>query len=192
MKCVIVGDGPSAHGFVPPEGVAIIAVKRTIHWLARVDYWFSLDPNEASRECMRDQRRGVAYYCAVDPGDEIPEGVTRLERVAHRGREPGMRRTAEWWFWRWSSVAGLCKTPGKVHSGNSAWGALGLAYHLGYTDVLLVGVDGTGDPRQSDRRRPNNLSHLPILFRSALGTVKLQTVGRMRGIPTTTLEAWLQ
>lgn len=191
MRAIIVGDGPSARGFVPPEGVAVFAVKRTIHWLPRADYWFSLDPNEASLECMRNQRPGVAYYCAVDPGDDVPAGVTRLERVAHRGREPRARRSSEWWFWRWSAVARLCETPGKVHSGNSAWGALGLAYHLGYRDVLLVGVDGTGDRRQSDGRPPNNLSHLPALFRSALGQVKLQTVGRMRGLPTVPLEVWL-
>lgn len=190
-RCIIVGDGPSARGFVPPEGVPVIAVKRTIHWLPRADYWFSLDPNEASMECMQNQRPGVTYYCAADPDVEIPAGVIRLRRVATRGREPRMRRTAEWWFWRWSAVPGLCTQPGAVHSGNSAYGALGLAYHLGHRDVLLVGVDGTGDPRQSDQRRPNNLSHLPALFQSAIGQVRLRTVGRMRGVPRTTLEAWI-
>lgn len=191
MRCIIVGDGPSAKGFVAPDGVAIFAVKRTIHWLNRADYWFSLDPNEASMECMLNQRPGVRYFCAVDPGDSVPAGVTRLERVASRGREPRPRACPEWWLWRWSGVCGLSETPGKISSGNSAWGALGLAYQLGYRDVLLVGVDGTQEMRRSDRRRPNNLSHLPILFRSAIGKVRMQTVGRMRGIPTTTLEAWL-
>jgi hypothetical protein len=191
-KCIVVGDGPSAAGFVPPDGVPVIAVKRAIDGLSRADYWFSLDPNAASLERMQNQRPGVVYYCACDSTDPLPEGVVRLLRVSGRkAREPRPRGTPDWWLWRWSAVSGLSDKPGRIHSGNSAWGALGLAYQLGFRDVLLVGVDGTQAERVSGGR-PNNLSHLPALFRSALGQVRLHSVGHLRGIPRTTLADWLQ
>lgn len=192
MKCIIVGDGPSARGFVPPEGITIIAVKRSINWLARADYWFSLDDNEASFHMMLRQRAGVRYYCAVPDVVELPANVTRMERISSSGEEQHRSGTPQWWLWRWGAMLGLCTEPGKIHSGNSAWGALGLAYHLGYDDVLLVGVDGTQDARISDKRSPNNLSHLHLLFQSALSQVRLRTVGTMKGIPQTTLEDWLK
>ena len=188
-RCIIVGSGPSAAGFKCPDGIAIISVKRTITWLDRADYWFALDP-DAAVEAMAPPRPGVQYFCAAPEKFALPPHVTRLERVAERGREPYPRHTAEWWLWRWHGVRTLCTRVGAVHTGNSAWGALGLAFHLGFRDVLLVGVDGSSAPR-IEGGRPNNLSHLPLLFASALPQIKLQTVSVMSGIPKTTLAEWL-
>lgn len=193
MRAIIVGDGPSARGFVPPAGVTVIAVKRTITWLKRADYWFSLDPNHASMNLMRRRVPGVRYVCACDDPDILPDGVEFYRRVAAPpGNEPRRSGSPEWWLWRWSAMLGLCERPGHIHSGNSAWGALGLAYHLGARDVLLVGVDGTCDARVSDGRTPNNLSHLPRLFESAMGQVCLFTVGRLGKVPQTTVTEWLE
>lgn len=194
MRAIIVGDGPSSSGFVPPDGIAVFAVKRTIRWLARADYWFSLDWNTDSRLDAGNPVPGVNYHAAVTKHDRLPEHVTRWERVSARRmylpRSVG-HESPEWWLFRWGAILGLSKEPGKIHSGNSAYGALGLAHHLGYTDVLLVGIDGTADVRQSDGRPPNNLSHLPLLFQSAMPQIKLATIGGMAGIPHTTLEDWM-
>ena len=84
----------------------------------------------------------------------------------------------------------LSEVPGVIHTGNSAWGALGVGYLLGFRDFLLIGVDATADERTTGGR-PKNLSHLPLLFRSALHQVTLATVGTMPGIPTKTLEQWM-
>jgi hypothetical protein len=192
MRCIIVADGPSANGFMPPDGVPVIAVKRAIRWLPRADYWFSLDPNAASLELMRDRRPGVAYYCACNDDTKLPEGVTRMRRIVGHGTEPMPRNSPAWWFWRWACVPGLCEEPGAIHTGNSAWGALGLAYHLGFRYVLLVGVDGTQDRRLSDGKAPHNLSHLPMLFETARRQVDLQTVGHLGGITHTSLTDWLE
>jgi hypothetical protein len=191
MRCIIVGDGPSAKGFVPPDGVTVIAVKRAINWLSRADYWFSLDPNPASFAMMGKRREGVTYYCACDDRTMLPDGVIRMRRIVGKGPEPRPRYNSRWWAWRWGCAMGLTEEAGAVNTGNSAWGALGLAYHLGYRDVLLVGVDGTQDRRLSDNMRPNNLSHLPALFESALGQVRLQTVGKLGRVPMTTVSRWL-
>lgn len=193
MRVIIVGDGPSARGFVPPDGVVIIAVKRAITWLPRADYWFSLDPNHASMNLMRRRKPGVRYCCACDDPDVLPAGVAFYRRIAAtQSQEPQRSGSPEWWLWRWSAVRGICQVPGHIHSGNSAWGALGLAYHLGATNVLLVGVDGTCDARVSDGRTPNNLSHLPLLFESALDQVRLYTAGRLGRVPQATVADWLE
>jgi len=191
MRCIIVGDGPSAAGFVPPDGVPVIAVKRAITWLPRADYWFSLDPNPASFDLMRKQRAGVTYYCACDDATALPAGVQRLRRIVWHGAEPLPRYTPAWWFWRWGCVAGLCEDPGAVHTGNSGWGALGLAYHLGFRHVLLVGIDGTQTARVSDGKQPNDMSHLPMLFESARCQVDIRTVSALGAIQRTTVEQWL-
>ena len=191
MKAIIVADGPSAKGFIPPAGVKVFAVKGAIDWLPRADYWFSLDPNERSMRMMQNRRAGVENYCACDRRDRIPDGVHRMVRVSQRGVQPSVHGTPEWWLWRWQAVRGLCRVSGHIHTGNSAWGALGLAYHKGFRDVLLVGVDADSAPRHSDGKQPRNLSHLPLLFRSALPQVRLYTVGHMVGIKTTTVEEWL-
>lgn len=190
MRAIIVGDGPSAAGFVPPDGVFVIAVKGAIKWLSRADAWFSLDPNQRTLDMVTKPRPGVWYYCACDPQAWLPRHVIRMRRIAARGVEPTEHGSPEWWLWRWSAVCGLCEHPGRIHTGNSAWGALGLAYHLGYRDVLLVGVDGTADERVSGGA-PSNMSHLPLLFESALGQVRLSTVGRLGRVPHTTLEDWI-
>jgi hypothetical protein len=190
VRAIIVGSGPSARGFEPPAGVAVFAVKRTIMWLSRADYWFALDHNPAAMDCMRNQRPGVKYYCACPDSVELPAGVTRLRRIEGRGPQPWPHNTPEWWLWRWSAVRGLCREPGAVHTGNSAYGALGLAYHLGFRDVLLVGVDGTQDAR-IEGGYPYNLSHLPLLFQSARNQVRLHTVGELDGIPSISLSDWL-
>lgn len=191
MRCIIVGDGPSAQGFVPPDGVTVFAVKRTINWLSRADYWFTLDPNADAMRIMLKQKPGVKYVCACDDVTRIPAGVTKMRRVASVTAEPADQGSAHWWAWRWQSVFGLSDETGRIHTGNSAYGALGLAYLLGYRSALLVGVDGTDDARQSDGQRPKNLSHLPLLFQSAKNQVDIATLGTMDGIQSTTLADWL-
>jgi len=188
-KCIIVADGPSAKDFVPPSNVPIIAVKGAIEWLSRADYWFSLDPNERTMQVINNPKEGVKYYCACPDNIVLPNHVIRLKRIAAHTLPRHLMRTM---IQRWSCVLTLNEDPTCINTGNSAYGALGLAYHLGFRDVLLVGVDGTMQPRLSDKKRPNNLSHLPELFESTLHQVKLSSISRLGNkIPKVTLEEWL-
>ena len=193
QRAIIVADGPSAAGFKPPEGVSIFAVKGAINWLDRADFWFSLDPNHRTRAMMEIRRPGVRYACAVPPGCVLPPGVERLERVQlpRFATHPRQKYTPEWWCWRWDAVPTLSTKQGKINTGNSAWGALGWAYLLGYRDVLLVGVDGTSEPRVSDNVPPKDLQHLPYLFESALPQLTLASVSSLGKVPRVTLEEWL-
>jgi hypothetical protein len=233
-RCIIVADGPSAAGFVPPDDIPIIAVKGAIEWLSRADYWFSLDPNSRTKNFVNNPKPGTIYYCACADSIPLPEHVIRLKRFESPYEKPKppvttnplrtrivrmrqMRRvilpngstriitdTIEdrqvqiapqpqpSFLVRSRAILGLSTDPTGVNTGNSAYGALGLAFHLGFTHVLLVGVDGTQEKRVSDDHPPRgDLSHLPILFQSTLSQINLSTISVMEGIPQTTLENWL-
>ena len=186
-RAVIVADGPSAAGFEPPDDVTVIAVNGAIEWLSRADYFFTLDLSAANLQRLQRRRKDV-IYCAAGMNTPL-HGVERYQRVAKQGIEPANDSGPEWWLWRWSCVLGLSENKQKIHTGNSAYGALGLAYHLGIEDVALIGVDATTEERICGGR-PNNLSHLPLLFASALSQINVVSCGRMAGIPQMTFEEW--
>lgn len=178
-KVVIVGSGPSARGYAPPDGTTVIAVNGAVDWLSRVDIFFTLDPSPENMSRMYSRRKGVLYYCANEGSQTtLPKGVMQLNRISSRGREPFEKGSPEWWLWRWSAVLGLSEDSRTIHSGNSAYGALGLAYHLGATKVLLVGVDATQE-KKIDGKIPNNLSHLPLLFASTTKQIDFVSIGQM-------------
>lgn len=185
MRVAIVASGPSARGFVPPDDVTVIAVNGAVDWLSRADYWFTLDPSPVNVDRMRHQRPGVKY-CAAFNGLTLP-AVEVFTRVSDRGAEPLTDGTPEWWLWRWSAVRTLCSEPGHIHTGNSAWGALGLAYHLGAERVALVGVDAD-DSERIEGGRCNDLSHLPLLFESAMPQIGMVCCGAMQSsVPNKTI-----
>lgn len=188
-RVVIVASGPSAAGFIPPDDVKVIAVNGAIDWLPRADCWFTLDPSPSNMARMRNRRPGVHYYAAMA---KPPQGVVRLDRLAYQGEEPEDKESPEWWFWRWSCIRRICETPGKIHTGNSAWGALQLAYHMGADKVALVGVDASQESRV-EGGKPNNLSHLPLLFNSAIGQIDFVNCGEMESdVPKMTIKDAMQ
>ncbi|MEL8340729.1 norphogenetic protein, partial [Escherichia coli] len=87
---------------------------------------------------------------------------------------------------------GLCEDENEIASGNSAYGALNLAFHIGFKHVALVGVDATQEPRVHSGGTPKNLSHLPLLFQSARERIDVVSCGKMGGIPQMTLKEWLK
>lgn len=190
-RCVIVASGPSAEGFTPPDDLPVIAVNGAIDWLPRADYWFSLDASFENRRRFKHKRPGVAYHVAGQPWrDRIPHNAgywfganywQRVERGAEWHPHPGIRQQ--------SAILGICKTPGCIHTGNSAWGALGLAWHLGFRDVALVGVDADNSERV-EGGLSGDLSHLPLLFGSALPDMRVTSCGALTGIPQLPFEDW--
>ncbi|CAI3796020.1 hypothetical protein [Rheinheimera sp. MM224] len=190
--CIIVASGPSASGFVAPAHIPVIAVNGAIEWLNRADYAFTLDPSKVNTARMlpHNQRPGVNYVAAVPVGYPLPANVTRYNRVAKRGAEPTDKKSVEWVLWRYSCVKGINTTPGHINTGNSSWGALGLAYHLGFTDVALIGVDGSTDLKV-DGGNSYELRHLNPLFASALPQINVVSCGKLNSIPQMSFDQWL-
>lgn len=195
MRVIIVASGPSAKHFVPPPNVTVIAVNGVIDWIARADYWFTLDPSKLNMQRMAMPRKGVKYCAAVPQGYPLPSHVNTYLRVSQQGLEPRQRHTPSWWLWRWGAVVGLNKQAGCINTGNSAYGAVNLAYHLGAKKIMLVGVDASQHPR-IEGGTPNNLSHLPLLFSSLRDELPIVNCGNMQSnLPKMSIEqglAWLQ
>jgi hypothetical protein len=187
-SAVIVASGPSARGFKPPKGLTVIAVNGAIDWLTHADYFFTLDCSIVNLRRILNRRPGVIYTAAGCPYHL--EHVRNFKRIGNRGDEPVNRMSAEWCLWREHAICGLATEPNTIHTGNSAWGALGLAYHLGFERVALVGVDGTDEPR-IEGGRCRRLDHLPLLFASALPQINVTSCGKLPGIPQMTFSDWI-
>lgn len=187
-------SGPSARNFVPPSGLTVIAVNGAIEWLRRADHWFSLDASRVNVKRLRTKRiRRCEYHVAGSRWPRLVGEATYWRRIDSLGTypEPASKGSPEWWLWCLGAVLGINKQPGCINSGNSAWGALGLAWHLGFRDVALVGVDASDDDRV-EGGRSNALVHLPLLFASALPDMRVVSCGKMGGIPRMSFNQWYE
>lgn len=163
----IVATGPSFSGVRFEDlgpNVHIIAVKGAIHALKIAHSWITVDANRRCRVRQMAQpvrRHGVKYYAAV-PQDY---GLPGAARVSHqRPAEPGIH------YLERIPGHGLAEDNTQIITGNSAFAALGLAYHMGFRRMGLFGVDGTQDLYGTGvgNRPRGDLSGLASLFQSAL------------------------
>lgn len=191
MKAIILGSGPSARGFVKPDGIFTIAVNGAIEQCPEADAFFTLDHSPENMRRLNELPSWVTGYVAFPDNIQTPPHIIRYKRLFARGMpEPEQKNTQEWWFWRWNCGDGLSEETGSVNTGNSAFGALGVLYHLGYTHVALVGVDGTQDAKP-DGSLPKNLSHLGILFATARFQINITSCGKLDSVRMATLSEWL-
>jgi hypothetical protein len=161
-RIIIVCSGASAKGFVPPDGALVIAVNNTINWLSRCDYWFTLDPENYNLDVINGQKNPAVKY--VVAFDRPFDGVINLKRIRNTTLDGvhGKRGTL-------NGHKTLSEDRGAIHTGNSGYGALGLAYHLGFEKCVIVGLDA--DRSTCDGHDHGDLSHLPILFDSTIPQV---------------------
>lgn len=177
---VILAQGPSFRHLcveqlqrVQDLGACVIAVNGAIDYVPWADVFFSLDHSDGkSMERVRRQEPGVRYVLAL-PGDwphPVPDHVTCLRRLSNPddGTSPFEVRVFQ------QIIGGLSEDPGSIHTGNSAFGALGVAYLAGAQHIVMVGVDGAGR-RRHDGTPCGPLSHMPELFAGA----KPQLEGRL-------------
>lgn len=162
----IIASGPSYRDFnfrLLGQHVHIIAVKGAIEGLGiRAKSWITVDANRKVRSLWMGHMsrvRGVNYYAAV-PEDY---GTAEARMKWHRPpAEEGIH------YLKRISGLGLSEDPSIIHTGNSAWAALGLAYHMQASKIALVGVDGTQEAYGVGAGAPRgDLSHLSALFDTA-------------------------
>lgn len=179
---IIVASGPSAKGFIPPEWATVIAVNSAIRYIPAPNHWFTLDLSQENQAIIAKPIPGVEYWAAADSSFALPGHVNRLQRVDNPRprRIRAKNKSPQWWFQRLGCMPGLSSDKGKIHTGNSAYGALGLAKHLGATKVLLIGVDATSEEKVGGGFC-RNLSHLPMLFGSAVKDIDFVSCGKLSG-----------
>lgn len=189
-KILIVASGPSLrdvplHDLSDPKynDVLIIAINRSSDWLKRWDIFFSLDPNEWLYDLLCERMLpGVHYYIGV-PDDY---GMQRARWVAHRkavvvGPSYLKRNMGPGYL---KSKYMLSEDPASINTGNSAYGALGVAYHMQPKKIGILGLDGTKNGYAYGPGSPNgSLAHLPALFRSTMTQLRKRGIRVLNGSP---------
>lgn len=193
-KCLIVASGLSAKDLVLPDNVDIIAVNSAIKRTGeKAKFWFTLDPHKNNKKLMRDRVEGVVYYAAATKQEFLPSGVIRLPLIEGKRRkqdEPADKSSAEWFLWRYRCKLGLSPKPFEISNGNSAYGALNLAKHLGYKDIALAGVDSTGSYNLEGGR--GLYKHIHALFESVNEPeLNIVSLGVLDCFPQMKIEKWL-
>lgn len=186
---IIVASGPSARGFVPPQDCKVIAVNGAVDWIKRADYFFSLDPSHENMKRAQKRHIGIEYHVAGFPW--WVDGVTHYQRINKDYGWVLNDDSAEYWFKRWQCVVPMQTDRGKISTGNSAYGAINLAMHLGAKKVLLVGVDGTQQERVGGGYC-KSLKHMPLLIDAASKQIDLYSINDNFSVPKVTIQEFLK
>lgn len=173
-KVVVVGSGPSLRDIAPNEitrcGATVIAVNGAIDWLGAADYWFTLDLSQINMVRAQNQVEGCQYVVVEPKYRTRLRDITVLRRIV--GDKLGKAR----------APGGLSEDPGAINTGNSGFGALGLAYHMRPGKIAILGVDGKQE-RRVDGGMPRSLEHLPELFATAVPQLEAAGIGVVNGSP---------
>lgn len=189
-RVAIVGSGPSLKGFDLSllRDFDVIAVNSAIlHLPFAPRFWFSMDPALPNRAIMaraKDCPDTVFYFAAfpdhglkMDAAHRDRRDATIDERVIYLRRIEGIHRVG--------ARPALSTDPTGVHCGNSAYGALGLGFHMKPERIALFGVDartdqgyawGPGQPTQ-------DLRFLQWLFASAQPQLDAAGIKVLNGSP---------
>lgn len=177
---VILCTGPSAAGIVPDvaaardRGVHVIGVNGALeHATAALSSWFTLDASAANRIRMSYPVPGIAMTAALPDYMPSPSHVRRYWRMTG----PGIL----------SARDGLSEDPAGIHTGNSGYGALGLAYHMraaGLRRIAILGLDATpGGYFYGGLGPSGRMDHLPALFASAIPQLSAAGIEVVNGSP---------
>lgn len=190
VPVAIVGSGPSL-GHMRLSLLAdfpgrVIAVNSAWKHLPRWDVWHTVDTLR-----LTEQSPGPAFsqpqIAAVPEGfgtPDMPCGCDRIEPPAHLLY---MRRVR---------CKGLARKRDEIRTGNSAFGALGIAWHMRAPLVLLLGVDCRDfgryfyGRREAQPRQDAFLRATPDLFRSAVSQLKRAKVEVVFGSPQSAVDCF--
>jgi hypothetical protein len=182
MKAVIIGGGESLKGFdfslIPPD-CARIGVNGSAEY-THLDVWFTLDPGPRNMGQLNKLPPDVRKVMAVPhsfPRLDYPD-VTFLERI-------------EGTKGRLKARLGLYPYPGGVSTGNSLYGALNLAVHLGVKRIALLGLDAYGDGHWYDPEEfTGPMDHLPQLFDSSIPELVRRGIEVVNGSPESLVKSF--
>lgn len=197
-QVVICGQGPSWSDVQLEDvrearaaGAAVIAVNGAIEQLGQTaSHFFTLDFSSENHHRLRHPLPGVRYYVAAP--EDYPERwavydhVTYLRRIVKEEPQDGRPFSQRVVY---QIVGDLADEPDRIHTGNSGFGALGLARHMRPRKIVLLGMDGTGRERWDGT--PNGyLGHCPDLFDTAEPDLQNDGIEVVNGSPRTAIETW--
>lgn len=179
MRYLVVGTGPSVKELDFSQiklrpNVIVLSVNTSILFLPYADIWFSIDHSNRNVECARvAQKRAIPVVWALSKKGRSSLVVTgknyffmnKIEKKSYSKKTP---KTDKDWFDRWKCVYGFSDMPPNINTGNSLFSAVNLAYLDNPEMIGILGLDGNSEPSHGGNHKPNNLSHLPMLFASAV------------------------
>ena len=185
-KYIIVGTGPSVKALGDsdynniPEDVMIISVNSSILFLPAADIWFTLDDSARNKKYAKiAEQKGIPVVMAIGKKNLV-RPIT-LERKCSDYNLRKHPKTPKEWFMKWKCKEGLSESTDSIHTGNSLYGALNLAYFDRPKKIVLLGLDGNRAASHGGGHIPNNLSHLPLLFESAVPQLNSAGIDVMNG-----------
>lgn len=194
-KCIIVGSGQSAKDFIAPVGVDIIAVNNAISRVPTAKYWFTLDPANYNLKIINDKNIKAIKYVACPDTFKLPNDVIRCKRVENHNRSRVFNQDCyEYFLYQSKATLGLSLQYLHISTGNSSYGALNLAYHLGYKDIALIGIDGTDKISLDNNSDARGYIYLNQLFDSVQKDLGLNivSIGELKSFPKMSLEEWIK
>lgn len=185
---IIVGSGPSLTGFDfnKLKGLGtIITVNDSVKGVPFADLWFTLDPWGLHGPQLPPSTFKGKMYAAVpeDFGTLMAhtvqhrttpnKNITFLHRLRSHNKVGVSSETAY--------KLGLSEDKSCINTGNSGYGALGLAYHLRPKKVLLLGIDGNIGYFYTKTKQNRALTYLPKMFESAVPQLKAADIEVING-----------
>lgn len=204
-KVVIIGGGESLRGCSLMDLVdftgAVITVNNVIFSLPRVDYWITVDPidkNGQIQEAMRKRFAKVKYYCAFPdldkPENRFDKPFYKTTRVNYLERIVPKTEAGE--------TYALQEDKDKITTGDSMYGALGLAYHFEPKAILILGLDvygvghwydlsaGYNDGRQTDEQFEKYKNNLVDIYNSSVPQLRARGIEIKNGSLYSKIEAF--
>lgn len=191
MHYLIVGTGPSVNEVKDfdysslPDNVIVVSVNTSIMFLNYANLWFSIDSSQRNIESaiLATKRKIPTVWCL--------EHTARVRNISERSiffkkKSSNIKLnknpvTPEDWLARWGSVKGLSEKRDTLHNGNSLYSCLNLVYFDKPEKIAILGLDGSLSPSIGGNHKPNNLSHLPILFSSTVSQLKENDIQVVNG-----------
>lgn len=168
---IIVGGGRSLTGlnFKRLRGLGhIITINDSGKLIPFADSWFTLDPWGLGGEQLPPPNFSPRLYAAV--GDDFGTNYAHVlqHRVTVQRKITFLHRLSNHNMVGQSSETAfripLAEEKDCISTGNSGYGAFGLAYHMRPARILLLGLDGDIGYHYTDKTANRRLTHLPKMF----------------------------
>lgn len=195
-RIIIIGSGKSLIGFdfnQLRDRSYIITVNDSGKSVPFADAWFTLDPWGLDSGQIPYPFHGVKYAAVPDDFGtknakskehriDAPNDINYLHRLISHNLTSVTSETA--------LVSGLSEDTSCINTGNSGFGALGLAYHLKPKKILLLGIDAGMGYFYTDKKCNRPLKFLPSLFESALPQLQKHNISVINGSENSAIECF--
>lgn len=182
-KVVIIGGGQSLKKFnfelLRNQDCFIIVVNESGKHVPFADAWFTLDPWGLTGKQLPNEDFNGQLWAAV------PEHYGTQQARARNHRDVPTAPIK--YLNRLLYGGGLSEDPKSIYTGNSGFGALGLAYHMRPKSILLLGIDGDKGYYYPSKTTNRDLAHLPRIFEDSLPQLWKHNIRVINGSPHSTV-----